>query len=86
MATETVPKSETSSVPDDICYGAVASAAPWNAAPHRPYRLPPTVKVLGVREGASATGIQVLVETGDELLGQRWMDAAWFRWEKTKFL
>lgn len=79
MATESL-------IPPDIHYGATAQTEPWNTAPHRPYALPDRVKVLGVREGASATGIQVLVDTGDTLLGERWMDAGWFTWPTTLFL
>lgn len=73
-------------IPPDIHHGALADTQPWNTAPHRPYALPDRVKVLAVRTGGSATGIQVLVDTGDSLLGERWMDAAWFTWPTTQFL
>lgn len=77
---------EITTIPAEIRAGVFADASPWNEAPHRPYVLPVRVKVLNVRAGVSASGVEVLVDTGDSLLGERWMDAGWFKWVHTNFL
>ncbi len=80
----TTPADRDPLIPDHIYPGALADPAPWNES-GGPYRLPRPTRILDVRTGNFTTGIGVLVDCGAKH-GQRWLSAAWFRWDQLLFL